>query len=170
MAKSLIKKDFRNRLLNLKNEIRKPPVSFLAIDPGNIQSAFCFWNKDKPVSCGIERNEILLDRLDGEYSKNPLYPGEHVVIEMPCDMGSSFDSLFETAFWTGMFVQVCDPTPYTLVYRFDVWRALKAQNDTSVRAALLKRFGKSIELKFAYDEWSALAIAVTFADHCRLVF
>jgi hypothetical protein len=160
--------------------VRKRPESFLAIDPGNVQSAYLVWEPGKPVwkmRHGILLNDDLLQRMDyGHYvggsnhkDDRAIYT-DHVVIEMPEDMGRSDDSLFETAFWAGVFAQGWNEQPYTLIYRHQVKSHLKAQDDSGVRAALIRRFGKCVETEFAYDEWSSLAIAVTFDDYCQVVF
>lgn len=166
----------------MKNEVLRLPENFLSIDPGNVQSAFILWDRNKPVNKmrhGIVENELLLDMMDAEHwvgmnhvkgDDRAIYC-DHVVIEMPEDMGRSDDSLFETAFWAGMFAKGWDASPsYTLIYRHQVKSHLKANNDARVRASLLRRFGQSIEKDFAYDEWQALGLAVTFEDYCRLVF
>jgi hypothetical protein len=85
--------------------------------------------------------------------------------------------VFETCVWIGRFVQAWG-AKHAMVYRSEVKSHLchsaKAK-DSNVRTALIDRWGgkvKAIGNKrapgplygIAGDEWSALAVAVTYAD------
>jgi len=100
---------------------------------------------------------------------------DHIIIEMPEDQGRSDDSLFETAFWAGRFIQYHEHYGrlWSKIYRHEVKLHLcktVTVGDKEVRAALIQRFGKEVTKEMRYDVWSAFALAVTFADHCRLIY
>ena len=109
-----------------------------------------------------------------------------LTLEVPKDSGAFADcsrilpvgaEVFETVRWAGRFEEVLYPTPVVLLPRMAVKMALchsARANDASIRQALLDRFGgkdatgtkKSPGPLYGIhaDLWSALAIAVTFAE------
>ncbi len=107
----------------------------------------------------------------------PLYP--RLAIEMIASYGMPVGKeVFETAFWAGRFAQAWEPGAWDLVYRKDVKVHLCGSfraKDGNVRAALLDKFGGAKEAQgtkktpgalygISGDKWSALAVAVTWAE------
>jgi hypothetical protein len=146
----------------------------LAIDPGYRQSAFVLFDGTRIVSHGIEQNEQLLADL-----ASSAHTGILVLEEM--QLFSSFGvgkEIFDSVFWSGRFAQVWAPRPFGRLLRSKIRGHLGAGKggDAAVRQALIARFGPykedAIGKKTApgplfgikADEWSALAIAVTWWD------
>lgn len=152
----------------------------LAIDPGSEQSAWLVYNS---ATAGIRSfakvpNDDLLGQLRSSISPEL----DVVVIEWTAPRGMPASAeLFETMWWAGRFTEAARPHRVERVLRSDVKRHLcgtTAANDTNVRAALIDRFGgvggkeAAIGRKaspgplhgIAADVWSALAVAVTWAD------
>lgn len=101
-----------------------------------------------------------------------------LAIEMIASYGMPVGrEVFETCVWIGRFIEAWGG-PYTLVYRKDVKLHLCGQpraKDSNIRQALIDRYGgkdRAVGKKatpgplygVSADVWSALAIAVTFAD------
>lgn len=154
----------------------------LAIDPGTEQSAFVVYDAGRIVDMGIWPNSDLLEHI-GDLSVNAKSGVEDMVIEMVAAMGMAVGKeVFETVFWIGRFVECWNSArekTATRLYRRDVKLHLCGNmraKDPNIRAALLDRFGpgkpKAVGTIKApgplygikSDIWSALAIAVTFAD------
>lgn len=152
----------------------------LAVDPGNIVSAFVRYDPQSKfpiLEKGIVSNAELLQVLRKPATTSAC------VIEMVASYGMPVGmELFETVFWTGRFAQHWESVkgmPAFRLFRRDVKMNLchnNAGKDSNVRMALIDRFGpekeKAIGLKKTpgplygvhADEWSALALAVTFTD------
>ena len=92
--------------------------------------------------------------------------------------------IFDTVRWAGRFEEAARPTPVALLGRKDVVGHMCGSaraNDVDVRAALIDRFGgpggkaAAVGLKaspgplygISKDVWSALAIAITYAEGGR---
>lgn len=151
----------------------------LAIDPGNEQSAYVLFVDGVVLEKGIVPNAQMLDILtDPEVSAE-----DECAIEMVASFGMAVGKeVFETVYWIGRFAERWEASagrPAHRVYRMAVKMHLcHAANakDGNIRAALIDRFGpgkeKAIGKKatpgplfgVSADVWSALAIAVTFAD------
>ena len=157
-------------------------MRIFAIDPGSSQSAWLLWQPGAPQRSlvggfGILPNEALLENLRIGFREPST-----VVIEWTAPRGMPASAeLFETMWWAGRFAEAAHPLPVERLKRGDVKRHLcgtTAANDSNVRAALIDRFGgvggkaAAIGLKaspgplygVAKDVWSALAVAVTWAD------
>jgi len=158
----------------------------LAIDPGPVRSAWLRICDDgglvvtEVMEHGIKPNEeLLFDLRDPD-----LYAGV-VVIEQIESFGMAVGrEIFETVRWAGRFEEAAHPVPVELLPRRAVKLAIcgsaKAK-DANLRQALIDRFGgvagkaAAVGTKarpgplhgIANDVWSALAIAVTFADQRR---
>lgn len=147
----------------------------LAIDPGNIESAYCLIDKKtyKPIEFGkIENDEMFYIMINEHYSK--------LIIEMIASYGMPVGKeVFDTCVWIGRFIEMQQQT-FDFVYRKDVKMNLcnstKAK-DSNVRQALIDRFAKH-DLKngkgtkknpdwfygFKSDIWAAYAVGVTYLD------
>ena len=150
----------------------------IAIDPGNEQSAFVYFDGKAILNKGILPNNEVRKIIKDESS----YPDPpFTVIEMVASYGMPVGkTVFETCVWIGRFVECshdCD-----LIYRKDVkmhlCQSMRAK-DSNVRQALIDRFGKPgtiknpniiygetsrVEDKIKADMWAALAVAVTWWD------
>ena len=145
----------------------------LAVDPGPKQSAWCEYAPEAPIKAGILPNEELLSAIRSEAAFGHL-AWDCVAIEMIASYGMSVGrEVFETCVWIGRFVEAWGG-PHVLIPRLDVKMAIcrnSRANDSNIRRALLDRFGEQGTKKapgptygLAGDQWSALAVAVTYAD------
>ena len=147
----------------------------LAIDPGNIESAYCIMDSDTytPIKFGKVENEMLLYEVEKEkYDK--------LVVEMIASYGLAVGkSVFDTCVWIGRFIQA-SPKDYEYIYRkeekMNLCGSMKAK-DTNIRQALIDRFatfdfkngkGKKDNKDFFYgfskDMWAAFAVGCTYLD------
>jgi hypothetical protein len=152
----------------------------LAIDPGPTESAFVFFDRTpnpfgsawKEERFGKHPNGYVLDMLKtkGKYGQHD----DRLAIEMIASYGMPVGrEVFETCVWIGRFVEAWD-RPYEFVYRKDVKLHLCGQaraKDANIRQALIDRFGPigtkkqpGVLYGVKSDIWSALAVAVTYAD------
>jgi hypothetical protein len=154
----------------------------LAIDPGSEQSAWIVYNG---ATAGIRAfAKVPNDELERQLRLGVSGDVSQAAIEwtQPRGMPASAE-LFETLYWVGRYAAIVEDLGVRVarVKRGDVKRHLcgtTAANDANVRAALIDRFGgiggkaAAIGTKaapgplygIANDVWSALAIAVTYAD------
>lgn len=154
-------------------------MKLLAIDPGNIESAYVLMNGHKPVEFGKIPNDAMAARVR-EYAGNVFLP---VAIEMIASYGMPVGrEVFETCVWIGRFSQIAieQDSPVEYVYRADEKLNLckdSRAKDANVRRALIDRFaqhdlknGKGTKAKpdffygFHADIWAAYAVGVTFLD------
>lgn len=153
--------------------------TILAIDPGTTQSAFVLYAPSalRVLEKGIAPNELLLLNL-----RMTTYLRTSVaVIEQVASYGMPVGAeTFETVRWSGRFEEALHPTPVVQLTRKTIVVHLCGSaraKDPNVRRVLMDRFGgdASIGLKktpgplygFHADLWSALAIAVSFAEGAR---
>ena len=160
--------------------------TILAIDPGTVRSAWVLFAGGHPIGFGIWSNADLLDALrsgaptataeDG-YLAEPSV----AVIEQVASYGMPVGAeTFETVRWSGRFEEALHPTPVVQLTRKTIVVHLCGSaraKDPNVRRVLMDRFGgdASIGLKktpgplygFHAHLWSALAIAVSFAEGAR---
>ena len=154
-------------------------MMLIAIDPGNVESAFVrIDDQYKLYEHEKIRNEELVNRIYG-YSRIC----DQVVIERIASYGMAVGrSVFETCEWIGRFTQMAveHSLPVDYVFRIDEKMALcrdACAGDANIRRALIDRFarhdlrtGKGTKKNpdyfygFAKDEWAAMAVAVTFLD------
>jgi len=165
-----VPKNPQNRLSNLKNELTSAPKGILlAIDPGNIDSAWMLFDLAECafLDFGICFNNELLELM-----KWRLF--SYLAIEMIGNMGGCpGDDVFETAMWVGRFIQSSASMPHTRLYRKEVVNHICGDpnaGDKEVRAELIKRYGSQLTKGIKYDCWSALAIATTFHDYAHRAF
>ncbi|MDY3987732.1 MAG: hypothetical protein UGF45_13255 [Massilioclostridium sp.] len=153
----------------------------LAIDPGNIQSAYVLVETGtlRPVKFGKIKNEDLLELC---YSFNCENVG-HIAIEMVACYGMAVGkSVFDTCVWIGRFTEALSSLniPVQYIFRKDekmnICGTMKAK-DSNIIQALIDRFapitpnrgkGTKKEPGFFYgfhaDIWQAYAVAVTYYD------
>ena len=142
----------------------------LAIDPGNIESAYCLIEKEtyKPIEFGKVDNTYMLMKLkELEYSE--------LIIEMIASYGMAVGaSVFETCVWIGRFIQTRKCADFEYIYRkeekMNLCNSMKAK-DSNIRQALIDRFGIVGTKKepgwfygFKKDIWAAYAVGVTYLD------
>lgn len=154
-------------------------MNILAIDPGPTQSAYLVLEDGKPtMHAKVPTGELLKEIRNTFGDSHALFAGcDHLAIEMVQSFGMSVgQEIFETVLWTGRMIEAW-PRAHSLVYRKDVkmhfCHSMRAK-DSNIRTALIDRFGgeSAIGRKAAPgplygisgDVWSALAIAVYFAD------
>ncbi len=144
----------------------------LAIDPGNIESAYVLAGDDlKPVQFGKVPNQEMLEIVkQGEY--------EELAIEMIASYGMAVGAtVFDTCVWIGRFWQASPATLKTKVFRKDVKMHLCGQTrakDANIRQALIDRFGVvGVKKKpgwfygFKADIWAAYAVLVAYVETMR---
>lgn len=147
----------------------------LAIDPGPEQSAMVFYRPsdgdlgDREI---LPNNEIILGIRHKFYSANTI-----LVIEQIASFGMAVGaSVFETVFWSGMFAEAWDSQAgkWDRIKRHEVKMHLCGSmraKDANIRQALIDKLGEPGTKKnpgktygISKDLWSALAIAVTYAE------
>jgi Holliday junction resolvasome RuvABC endonuclease subunit len=117
-------------------------MNILAIDPGNIESAYVLMDEHyKPIQFGKTGNENMLEIIEETMP-------DIVVIEMVASYGMAVgESVFETVFWIGRFYEasIREWIKCARVYRKDVKMNLCGQTrakDSNIRQALIDRFAK----------------------------
>ena len=150
----------------------------LAIDPGNVQSAFVVFEPMGAtgyiMSSGIVSNQDMLALCEEGF---PDCCPDWMAIEMVESFGMAVGKeIFETVWWTGRFCQAWDneDVQHTRVYRKEVKLHLCGSpraKDGNIRQALLDRLGPQGRKSqpgptygISKDMWSALAVAVTWHD------
>lgn len=148
----------------------------LAIDPGNVESAYCFIDTEtlEPGLFGKVENRELLSIINlSSYS--------FIVIERIASYGMAVGrEVFETCEWVGRFTQAAIPAVADYIYRKDeklhICGNPKAK-DSNIRRALIDRFAKH-DLKngkgtkkepdwfygFGADVWAAYAVGLTYIE------
>lgn len=165
-------------------------MRILAIDPGSKQSAWLFFEDGHPAPFGIYPNDELLDCLRKPADSFATFKSglDLVVIETiepRYGLQMGWETL-DTSRWIGRFQEAAEPLPVVLLKRSEILRHLgivtsprkgekRVSADSGIRQALTDQFGGkdvAIGLKatpgplhgISKDVWSALAIAVTYAD------
>lgn len=174
-------------------ELTRAP-RILAIDPGPVQSGWLLWDgpHQRPLRFGISPNEELVGSLRSQLRSGDQHGAPDVVaielIEPRYGIQMGWSTL-DTARWVGRFQEAARPVRVALLKRSEILRHLgvvtsprkgekRVSADSGVRQALLDRFGgtKAKGTKAApgplygmtADMYSALAIAVTFAETGRM--
>jgi hypothetical protein len=154
----------------------------LAIDPGNILSAFVLYDsvRGELLDKGKIENETLLRDLHHRTSERALRfdRAQVLVVEMAESFGAKvWSQVFETVFWTGRFVEAWG-RDYGRVVRREVKLHLTGSaraKDGQIRQCLIDRWGgpvKALGTKTSRgplygvtaDVWQALAAVVTYTD------
>lgn len=154
-------------------------MTIIAVDPGNEQSAWVAFDGSRVLGHAIAPNaEVLkmLARLNAPGA--PIDPVAGVVFEQIESFGMAVGrEVFETVFWTGRFYQATNARVARMTrkaVKLHLCQSMRAK-DPNIRAALIDRFGgkdAAIGKKASQgplfgiraDEWSALAVAVTWCD------
>jgi hypothetical protein len=149
----------------------------LAIDPGNIESAYCLINKEtyEPIEFGkIENDELRYKIIEGDFGYY-----HDFAIEMIASYGMAVGKeVFDTCVWIGRFIEASRTLHPRYIYRKDVkmnlCNSMKAK-DSNIIQALIDRFGvvgtkknKGFFYGFKADIWSAYAVGVTYLDKEKL--
>ena len=147
----------------------------LAIDPGNLESAYVTLYDDlKILSFGKIDNEVLLSHI---YTRK-FCDCEIVAIEMIASYGMAVGkTVFDTCVFIGQLKEAVanvNNPKVTYIYRKDekinLCGSMKAK-DSNIRQALIDRFGVVGVKKspgwfygVSKDVWSAIAVGVTYSD------
>ncbi len=152
-------------------------MKILAIDPGNIKSAYCLidTNTYKPSSFGKQDNNWLLGFMN---TQGALF--DKVIIEMIASYGMPVGKeVFDTCVWIGRFKQIAESQDLEVEYiyrkdeKMNICHSMKAK-DSNIRQALIDRFGEVGTKKnpgwfygFKADIWQAYAVGVTYLDMAK---
>lgn len=144
-------------------------MKIFAIDPGPTESAFVVLENGKVSSFGKVCNESLLEGL-------LMRPNEEeiLVIEQIASYGMAVGvEVFETCFWSGRFAQAWSGK-FDRLKRHEIKMHLchtARAKDGNIRQALIDKLGppgtkksKGVTYGISGDVWSALAVAVTYAE------
>lgn len=154
----------------------------LAIDPGNIDSAFCVIDSEsrRPLRFDKVANKELARLVREE-----LQPFDEFVIERVQSYGMAVGkSVFQTCEWTGRFVQIVSDValdiPVSYIYRKDEKLHICGDSrakDANIRRALIDRFaehdlenGKGTKKNpdffygFRADIWAAYSCGITYIE------
>ncbi len=148
-------------------------MAVLAIDPGNIQSAYVVMEESKIFNHGILPNDFLLSKdFIASLSNGASFQINEVLIEMVACYGMPVGAeVFDTCVWIGRYLERAKALGLEtqLIYRKEVklWHCNSMRaNDSSIRQALIDKYGAPGTKKLPgatygikKDEWSALAIA-----------
>lgn len=156
-------------------------MHILAIDPGNLYSAYCLIDTDtmRPLQFDKTENAIVRSALEQKEQY------DHAVIEMIAHYGTGMPagkSVFDTCVWIGRFMETAERQGRTIdtVMRrdekLDLCGSMKAK-DSNITQALIDRFapntpnrgkGRKNQPGFFYgfhaDIWQAYAVGVTYID------
>ena len=164
-------------------------MKILAIDPGNIESAYALIEMPdfKLLDFGKVENEELLEMLknyefEGWSKKEKYFKFHKAAVEMVASYGMAVGkSVFDTCVWIGRFVQALDGETVDFVYRIDEKMCLckdSRAKDSNIRQALIDRYakhdfknGRGVKKNpdtfygVAKDVWSAIAVGVTYYEN-----
>ena len=164
-------------------------MKILAIDPGNMESAYVMMNDDYTIHDRHfykSQNDTILKAIQ-DYA-DIFGQDMIVVIEMVASYGMAVGKeVFETCVWIGRFAQAAIDKGCRVdrVYRMDEKMALchnSRAKDTNIRQALIDRFarfdkknGKGTKTRpdvfygFSRDVWAAYSVGVTWLDTIKSV-
>ncbi len=147
----------------------------LAIDPGNIESAFIVCNMGVPQYFGKLSNRLLRNKI---YSNE--FKDMTVIVEKIVSYGMAVgQEVFDTARWSGRFEEALtiNTGHCYMMNRRDVKLSIcnnSKANDSNIRTALIDLYGPGKHIAvgrksapgplfgITYDVWQALALVVTF--------
>lgn len=157
----------------------------LAIDPGNVESAFCFIDEAtrKPQVFDKVPNAELLALIRGYSGLMDCSRPDVVVIERVASYGMAVGKeVFQTCEWIGRYTEAADGIglPVQYIYRQEeklhICKDSRAK-DANIRRALIDRFAQH-DLKngrgtksapdwffgFRADIWAAYAVGITWIE------
>lgn len=154
----------------------------LAIDPGNVMSAYCLMDSDyKPLDKGKVKNADLLAYIEENGSGIDV-----LVVEMIASYGMPVGAeVFETCVMIGMIEHLADrlKIPHERVFRKEekLYICLDSRaKDANIRHALIDRFARFDKQRgtgtkkvpdffygFAADMWAAFAVGTVYLDKQR---
>jgi len=153
-------------------------MAILAIDPGNVKSAYVVYSDGMPKHFGKIDNGDMLEVIQ-KYKHST----ECLAIEMVACYGMKVGAtIFETAYWTGVFAQAYGLNRTTKVYRKDVKMHLCSSmraKDGNIRQAIIDKYppsggGKTPQIGvkanpgplygISADVWAALGVAITYCN------
>lgn len=151
-------------------------MKILAIDPGNIESAYVLMDDYAPIEFAKIPNCEMISVIENKGF-------EEMAIEMVASYGMAVGKeVFETCVWIGRFYEIARSTEcryIEYVYRKDVKLNLCGQTrakDSNIIQALKDRFGDKGTAKqkgwfygFKKDIWQAYAVGVTYLDKLKEV-
>ena len=147
-------------------------MKILAIDPGPNQSGLLVWDgKTILYKEIVDNNQIIIEDLCS-ISADVLLVEQIKSLGMPVS-----DSIFDTVFWTGRFIQKW----YGLWHRvprrevkMHLCGSMRAK-DSNIRQALIDRLGEpgtkknpGVTYVVKKDLWAALALAVYWMDRIQI--
>ena len=157
-------------------------MKVLAIDPGNVKSAYVLMDTDtfRPVDFGLMENEGLRSYL----RQMPFQEEDKAAIEMVASYGMAVGrEVFDTVRWIGRFEETLTRRlllPPALIYRMDEKTHIchdSRAKDANIRRALIDRFalhdkarGTGTKKKpdwfygFRRDIWAAYAVGLTYIE------
>ena len=164
----------------------------LAIDPGNIKSAWVLYDSKKKRLLDFDYQDNYNARKKiNELTSLHIGRADVVACEMIASYGMPVGAtVFDTCVWIGRFIDLVEVNgvPIEKVYRKDVkmtlCHSMKAK-DANIRQALLDRFpasggGKTPQIGVkkqpgplfgvSGDVWAALAVAVHFGENFQGVY
>lgn len=120
-------------------------MRILAIDPGNIESAYCLINTDtyEPIMFDKIKNEELVELIENNKYCSFNTFGE-IIIEKIASYGMAVgQTIFDTCIWTGKFAQASGLKEEYILRKdekMNLCHSMKAK-DSNIRQALIDRFG-----------------------------
>lgn len=161
-------------------------MKYLAIDPGNEQSAWVFYDGDtkQVLRHGLETNHELLNRIylnTWAKGEDKLELPHLLAMELIQSMGMAVgQTVFDTCIWTGRLIEawLAQNRHNNYVYvtrrqeKLHLCGSMRAK-DTNIRQAIMDRYGstrqKAIGTKkqpgplygVRKDIWAAIAVAIT---------
>ena len=150
----------------------------IAIDPGPEESALLVLVGNTITHAMYDDNDAIVDWLYKERDLCGIGTGRHkfpLVIEKIASFGMPVGAeVFETVYWSGRFAEAYGAKYVSRITRIEVKNHIchsARAKDGNVRQALIDRFGPVGTKKkpgplygISGDLWSALAVAVTWAD------
>lgn len=159
---------------------QKMAKSIIAIDPGSEKSAFVIWDGSTIITAKIVPNEEMLTLLEWHSGWNMAKDKIVclVIEKVQCYGMPVGETIFDTVFWSGRFVQVWGEK-WEAVPRGEVKLHIchnSRAKDSNIRCALIDRFGgsrdKAIGKKASPGPlygikshlWAALALGLYWYD------
>lgn len=153
-------------------------MKIIAIDPGNIESAYCVI--DSKTYKPLEFDKIKNETLEVGFWNQKQYKIDKLVIEMIASYGMAVGKeVFDTCVWIGRFIELASLQAIEVEYiyrkdeKMNLCHSMKAK-DSNIRQALIDRFGQVGTKKnpgwfygFKKDIWSAYAVGVTYLDKIK---